>query len=514
MISNVLSYVEASALRYRDDVAYADSAEEITFGELQTAAKSAGSFLASRGIYGKPAVIFMNKAPRSLAAFFGALYAGCYYVPLDTDMPAQRIMLILDRLDDYVVIYDRYTAERLSDINDIHGEKFDYDELRSAPVDEERLARIRDRQIDTDPVYILFTSGSTGAPKGVCASHRSLIDYIENLSPILNVTHETVFGNQTPFYTDASLKELYQTVKCGAKTVIIDRECFSFPLKMIDFLNQYKINTICWAASAMSIISGLGTFEKAVPKYLRTVAFGSEVLPVKQYKRWKKALPSAIFLNLYGPTECTGVSCYYKVDREFSDDESIPIGRPFHNADVFLLDENGMRIPPSNVGVIGVIYIRGAGVTLGYYNDPVKTEGSFIQNPLNHNYREPVYNTGDLARYNERGELVYLGRADNQIKHLGYRIELADIECAAASCEGVLLVCALYDETKKQIRLCYSGEALRDDLYAHLTRKLPKYMLPALIIQYEELPRTSNGKVDRNGLKKSLLQKRTNDNEY
>ena len=166
-------------------------------------------------------------------------------------------------------------------------------------------------------------------PKGVVACHRSVIDYIESFSDVLEINSDTVFGNQTPLYVDASLKEIYPTLKYGATAYIIPKELFMFPLKLVQFLNEKKINTICWVVPALTMISGLGVFEKGKPEYLHTIAFGSEVFPIKQFLLWRKALPNAKFINLYGPTEATGMSCYYVVDREFSEeDDAIPIGRP------------------------------------------------------------------------------------------------------------------------------------------------------------------------------------------
>src|SRR5690606_174328 len=206
------------------------------------------------------------------------------------------------------------------------------------------------------------------------------------------------------------------------------KSLFMFPLKLVEFLNEKKINTICWVVSALTMISAFGTFEKTVPEYLHTIAFGSEVFPIKQFNLWRKYLPNARFINLYGPTECTGMSCYYEVDRDFELDEAIPIGRPFRNTDIILLNEDNKQ---AKQGETGEICIRGTSLTLGYYRNPEKTNEVFVQNPLNDSYPELIYRTGDLGRYNERGELIFVSRKDNQIKHMGHRIELGEIEVVA-----------------------------------------------------------------------------------
>ena len=369
-------------------------------------------------------------------------------------------------------------------------------------MDAKRIARVRDRQIDTDPIYVVFTSGSTGVPKGVVACHRSVIDYTEALCEALPFSEETVFGNQTPLFFDAPLKEIMPTLKYGATTYLIPKKLFLFPTKLCDFLNEHKINTICWVVSALTMISSIGALATNPPKYLTTVAFGSEVFPIPQYKLWREALPDATFFNLYGPTEATGMSCFWKADRELAENETIPVGKPFRNTDLFLLGEKGRVEKPNEVGEI---YLRGTCVTLGYYNNPEKTRESFVQNPLQSRYPELVYKTGDNAYYNERGELVFVGRRDAQIKHMGHRIELGEIEAASAAVDGLRQCCCLYDDAQKQIVLFYTGELDEKAILSDLAKKLPRYMLPNRTVKLDRMPLTPNGKLDRRGLKESFF---------
>lgn len=262
-------------------------------------------------------------------------------------------------------------------------------------------------------------------------------------------------------------------------------------------MNEKKVNTICWVASALSIVSSLGTFESIMPKYLHTIASGSEIFPVRQYRIWKNALPGARFINLYGPTECTGCSCYYEIERDFEPDEVIPIGKHFQNTDVFLLSENDKPTPR---GALGEICIRGTGVALGYYKNPEKTAEVFVQNPLNDCYPELIYRTGDLGRFNDRDELVYVSRKDFQIKHMGYRIELGEIETVCGAFDGISLCCALYNKENKRILLYYTGSVDKKEVLNYLKLKLPRYMLPSELIHLSEMPFTLNGKIDRKSL--------------
>jgi len=418
-------------------------------------------------------------------------------------MPRHRIELIMGTLEPGALICDETTESIATELN-YTGNMYRYDALASQDIDEVALAAIRDKQLDIDPIYIVFTSGSTGVPKGVMACHRSVIDYVEQLCKVLKFDENSVFGNQTPLYFDAYLKEVIPTLKYGATTILIPKQLFMFPMKLVEFLNEHKINTLCWVVSALTMISSFRTFEKVKPLYLRTIAFASEVFPIKQFKLWKAALPDCRFINLYGPTETTGICCYYEVDREFEEHETLPVGRPFRNTEIILLDENN-QVPP--VGQQGEICVRGTRLTLGYYRNPEKTAEAFVQNPLNTLYPELIYRTGDLGRWNDRGELEFAGRKDYQIKHMGHRIELGEIEVIVNMHEAVRSACCIFDNEKKKIVLYYTGDISVAELTAYIKSKLPRYMVPNVTRQLETLPLTPNGKIDRNGLKKLYEEK-------
>lgn len=492
MQKNILEYLENTASRLPDKIAFSTGKESMSFSEVQIEAKAIGSCLADKGLYCESVVIFMDKHPRAVTAFWGVIYAGCFYVCLDEKMPRARIDSILKNLRPRAIIADK---KNLSVADSLGLEyTFLYDDICEFPQNTEALDRIRRRQCDTDPIYVVFTSGSTGTPKGVLACHRSVIDYTESLTDALGFDENTVFANQTPLYFDAPLKELMPTLKMGATTYFVPRMLFSFPVKLVEYLDTYKINTVCWVVSALVQISSLGALEAHKPKYLTTVAFGSEVFPRKQYDLWRRALPNARFYNLYGPTEATGMSCYWKADRELDADEPIPVGRPFDNTDIILLDADGKRADE------GEICIRGTCVTMGYYNNAQRTDEVFVQNPLVSAYRELIYRTGDIGRYNSHGELVFVCRKDNQIKHMGHRIELGEIESAAMKREDVSRAVCLYNADKKVIALFYVGVCEEEGLSEYLTSVLPRYMLPAYIEKMSALPLTDNGKIDRRTL--------------
>ena len=497
MINNVLNYLDEIVTKVPQKTAFANENEGFTFRQVYDQSRAVGTWLHKQQVYRKPVIVFMNKHPKTIIAFFGVITAGCYYVPIDEEMPESRINLILENCKTEIIICDSVTAENAKTFQ-FDGTICLYDEIAQTKADDAALAQIRAASLDVDPIYIVFTSGSTGVPKGVAACHRSVIDYIEQLSETLGFNEDTVFANQTPLYFDACLKEIYPTLKFGATTYIVPKSLFMFPVKLVEFLNEHKVNTICWVVSALTMISAFGTFKTVKPEYLKTIAFGSEVFPIRQFRIWRETLPEASFTNLYGPTEGTGMCCFYHVERELSDDEPIPVGRPFPNTEILLLGE---KDEPAGEGEPGEICIRGTSVTLGYYNNPEKTKESFVQNPLNTAYPEIIYRTGDIGKYNEHGELVFVSRKDYQIKHMGHRIELGEIEANVNMVEAIKICGCIYDNEKGKIALYYVGDIASGELIKLLKEKLPRYMIPNFVEQLEEMPFTANGKINRVALK-------------
>ena len=497
MQRNILEYLEETVQRVPEKCAFSSESGAMTFREVYEQARSIGTRLAWAGYRRAPIVVFMKKSPQAITAFLGAIYAGCFYVPLDGEMPRFRMELILQNLQPAACICDETTLSVAQELKGT-GKIYSYGDISMGWIDEGLLGSVRDRQIDTDPIYIVFTSGSTGVHKGVVGCHRAVMDYIENLCAVLKFDGDTIFGNQTPLYFDACLKEILPTLKYGATTHLIPRKLFLLPVKLVEYLNEKNINTLCWVVSALTYISSFRTFDTVVPRTLKTIAFASEVFPIRQLNLWRQALPNTRFLNLYGPTETTGICCYYEVEREFSEGEMLPVGRPFPNTEILLLDEQD-RVPAQ--GEQGEICIRGTRLTHGYFGNPEKTAECFVQNPLNPYYPELIYRTGDIGVYNDRWELMFLSRKDYQIKHMGHRIELGEIEAAANTIDGVGSACCVFDPDRKKITLYYVGTPGEGTVKNSLASKLPRYMLPHSVRRLEEMPLTPNGKIDRNLLK-------------
>ena len=474
-------------MRWPGRAAVASREETMTFGALRETARSVGTFLLAHGHERQSVAVLMERSPRALAAFLGVVSAGGCFAALDTEMPEERLKGILDTLKPGAILCEEDSREKAEGL--ARGcPVYTYGPASSAPGDAEALEQAMGRTLDTDPMYVVFTSGSTGNPKGVVGCQRAVIDYTEALCAVMPFDADTVFGSQSPLYFDAWFKEFFPTLKLGARMELLPRELFCAPVRLVEYLNERKINTLCWVAPALTLVSCPGTFARVKPQYLRCVAFASEALPAGALRVWREAAPGARFFNLYGPTETTGICCYYEVDRDFSAGEAIPIGAPLPNTEVFLLDEN------NRPAAQGEICIRGSRLTLGYCGE---AQGGFARNPLQTLYPERIYRTGDLGRYNDRGELQFLGRKDGQIKHMGRRIELGEIEAAAMAQGEVSAACCVFDPVKGRLTLYYTGETEVGALRETLKKRLPRYMLPRVIRKLETMPRTENGKIAR-----------------
>ena len=281
---------------------------------------------------------------------------------------------------------------------------------------------------------------------------------------------------------------------------------FAFPAKALQFINERKINFLYWVPSAFVSIANYDLLKSIPLNNVELIMFGGEVMPVKQLNYWKKYLPNLkTIANVYGPTEATVNCTYYIVDREFSDSEVLPLGKACENTGLLVLDEDNNIIDSSKVNELGELCVYGSSLSAGYWDDEEKTKEKYIDNPTNPYYKEKMYLTGDLVYYNERGELVFAGRKDFQIKHSGYRIELGEIESAAMGEQSVSVVCASYDKKEKQIVLFYQGDIEEEALKEYLLTIIPKYMVPTVYIQLKNFPYNDNGKIDRKKLEKDYL---------
>lgn len=503
MKKNVIEYLIESAQNYPDKIALVDETRKITFAELDCEAKKIASAIIKicGNVKNQPIAVYMEKSINCIIAFLGIVYSGNFYSPLDFRMPLSRIKKIIEVLQPTAIIYNDKKPDNYGKVDKL----ISMQDVMKLDIVDYNITYFQ-KVLDSDPVYVLFTSGSTGQPKGVVVSHKGVIDYTEWLYDRFHFDENVIFGNQAPFYFDNSILDIYSMLRNGATMNIIPESLFSFPHKLLIYIKENEINTLFWVPSALIGVANSGALSKVRLEHIKTIMFCGEVMPNKQLNIWRKEYPDVLYANLYGPTEITDVCTYYIVNREFSDEESLPIGMACENTEIIVLNNED---EVAEVNEVGELCVRGTCLSMGYYGDFEKTSQVFVQNPLNNKYHDLIYRTGDLVKYNQYGELIYLGRKDYQIKHQGYRIELGEIETICSSMDGMERVCAIYDDVNKKIVLFCSlnggfDKATEKSIYSWLKQHLPSYMLPAKINLEEQLPINANGKIDRVKLKEKL----------
>lgn len=501
MMINVLEYLEQSAAEDADRIAVCDGHKEFTRARLLELSRRVGSGLLKTVERRRPVIVFMEKTADTLTAFFGIVYAGAFYTLIDPLLPASRQQQIEESLHAKVVLTD---DAHLSQAKETFPEcrVLEIAALQAHAVAVDDLRAVRERHLDTDPLYVNFTSGSTGVPKGVLICHRSVIDFINVFVRQFGIRPDDVIANQAPLDFDVSVKDLYSAMLTGARLVLVPRPLFTTPAPLLDFLCEQHTTVMIWAVSALTLVSAFHGLDYRVPDTVRLVMFSGEVMPLKRLKDWMDHLPDATFVNLYGPTEITCNCTWHRIDRTRDYTDGIPIGRSFSNEETFLLDEKDQEI--TRPGVLGEICVRGTAVGLGYWNMKEQTRQRFREDPRTPEYASIIYCTGDLGRYNEAGELYFCGRRDDQVKYMGHRIELAEIELAMNQIPGVERSCCIFDEKKDRLHGFYCGPLERKELSRALKQKLPLFMIPGYLHQLEALPVTGRGKINRKALRETI----------
>lgn len=508
LILNALEYLENTAARLPDKLSFADEKRGYTFAELNSSARAVGTYLCENNVGVRERVaVLVDRTAITLVGFFGALEAGCAYVPVDVKMPQDRMNDILSEVKPAAILY----AEKDSKIADgisSFAPTVCIEEAEKTEINDTVISGRREKVLDIDLAYMIFTSGSTGKPKGILISHRSLIDFTEWMAEFCGITEENTMGNQAPFYFDLSVKDIYQTLRNGATTYILPKKVFLFPMLLVDYINDHGVNTLIWATSAFRLAADSGVFEKKIPDGVKKIILGGEALQAHHVNIWKKAIPDVEIINLYGPTEVTVDCTAFRLTRDYADGETIPIGKACRNMEVMLLDDTLAPVPD---GEAGEICVRGIGLALGYFGDEEKTSASFVQNPMNPYYPDRIYRTGDIGKLDNDGNIIYLCRRDGQIKHMGYRIELGEIETAVGAVADVDTAVCFFDKDADYIVCCVQTKNESADA-AFLTGKvkdrLPKYMMPNVWRIYSKMPNNANGKIDRVKLKEEYFSEK------
>jgi amino acid adenylation domain-containing protein len=497
---NVIEYFEQGALRTsRNKIAVREQGRDYTFGEIERFAKNCAALILKRTSGSKqPIPVFLPKSAKNIVADLGILYSANAYANLDIKSPSQRLKGMLQNVDPVLIITSADHVATLKGL-DIPEDKLLLIEqamIPDAAYDDSLLLKRLETIIDIDPYCIIHTSGSTGTPKGVALNHRNTIDFVDWAFDRLGLDGSEVMGSLAPIYFDAYTLEFCTMLAKGATWVVVPEQLAMFPAKLVEFVAIQPINFIFWVPTIMVNIANLDLLAKFKLDHITKVFFIGEVFPTKHLNYWRRHLPHAVFVNLYGPIEITVACTYFIVDREFSDDDKLPVGFPCRNTEILILnDENQL----AKVDEHGEICVRGSSLALGYYNNAERTAKGFVQNPLNPHYPELIYRTGDSGYWNSRGEIMFLGRKDFQIKHMGYRIELGEIEHAVLQVGGIRNCCVVYNQNKKEIALFYESdnELTPGSIREKLSPLIPKYMLPSVFSWMQQMPRNPNGKIDR-----------------
>lgn len=511
-----------SAIQYPDKIAIIHHGEKITYKDLdEVTSKLAAALLENRLQQGDRIGVYINKSIPAVISILAILKAGGVYVPLDPNAPLKRLAYIIQNAGMKFLLT---STRKIGNIKQMLPEENPLDtviltdDLKKHEAD--LVARVIswkeiikrgetngavDSSIETDLAYILYTSGSTGAPKGVMISHRASLTFINWSYDAFAIRPEDRVSSHAPLHFDLSIFDIFTSLKAGATIFLVPEEFSIFPGRLIKFIQDYKITVWYSVPSMLMHMMVHGNMKNHSFPDLRLILFAGEVFPVKYLRELMVIIPQAAYYNLYGPTE-TNVCTFYQVEQlEPERIKPVPIGKACSNTEVFALDDNKNIV--TAVGIEGELYARGSGVAQGYWRDALKTESCFIKNFLNPEFEEKIYRTGDIVTLDEKGNYHLIGRKDHMIKSRGYRIELGEIEAALYAHEGVkeAVAIAVPDELitnkiKAIIVPKYPDTLTKIEIERHISQLIPHYMLPEMIEFCKSLPKTSTGKIDRTAL--------------
>lgn len=510
VMTHLLDYFERTVLENESKIAVKHNENEISFSVLKDKSQKLATYLLSYvgDSINKPIAVFLPKEINTVIADFAIMYSSNPFMNLDVKTPKERIMNIVELVSPTLIITNKKYSSILHDVMVpvVVIDELDWHILQS---DNDMLLSRKKNLIDTDPFCLINTSGSTGTPKAVVLNHRSFIDFIMVSNERFNFNGTEIMGSLSPVIFDIYDFELCMLMVNGSQIILLDAMLAAFPAKLLEKIKENYVSFIFWVPSIMVNIANLSLLDKISLDELKLVWFAGEVFPTKQFNIWYDKLPNTVFANLYGPIEITLDCTYYVVDKRPIETEPLPIGVPYHNTDILILNDENKKC---GINEEGELCVRGTSLAMGYYNNPEKTRNAFTQNPLNISYPELIYRTGDIVYMREDGNIVFKGRKDSLIKHNGYRIELGEIEHVIENdLKLVKYCCAVYQYSKKEIVLYYESENdISDkDFRTAIAKVFPSYMIPSMFVKLDELPRNTNGKIDRLMLK----NKANEDNE-
>jgi amino acid adenylation domain-containing protein len=522
--------ITAQAALRPDAPAIVTAGEQMTYGELEEASNRLARLLRAAGCgRGDRVCLLMPKGAAVVTAILGVLKADAVWVPIDPSSPAARIRKVLASCESkWILAADMGVGvldELFEDAN--FAAKHSVGWLSSARTDERSFrpaftwadlagyssAPMHCASDPDDPAHILFTSGSTGVPKGVVITHRNVLTFVRWARRYFGTTPDDRISWHPPLHFDLATYDIFGTLGAGAALYPVPPDLSLLPHRLAEFIRNAELTQWFSVPSVLNYMAKFDAVRYGDFPSVRRVLWCGEVLPTPTLIYWMQRMPHATFTNLYGPTEATIASSYFTVPACPEDERAdIPIGRACPGEELLVLDDMMRPLP---AGEIGDLYIRGVGLSPGYWRDEEKTRNAFLPNPLGGTRGDRIYRTGDLARLGSDGFVYYVGRADTQIKSRGYRIELGEIETALHSL-GVLRECAVVGVPSAGFEgtaICCTyvpdgGEPVTPArLRERLTKLVPSYMLPARWLELDVLPKNGNGKIDRPALR-AMFEKR------
>ncbi len=521
-MAHLLHHLLADSARlWPDRLAVSADDDALTYTELDRRSNQLARRLRAAGVErGDRVGILARKSGAAVVAVYGALKAGACYVPLDPSSPDERLTLIMGDCGIEVALADTANVARAVGLRRAAptlrcviglgagagaggGEPAEVETVSWQTVlDEGDHPLPGGGVIDTDLAYILYTSGSTGSPKGVMISHRASLTFVDWAARCAELDEEDRVCSPAPLHFDLSVFDLFSSCRAGACMVVVPPTTAMFPVRLGEWVEQQQISVWYSVPSLLTMLATHGNLRERDLSCLRVVIFAGEVFPAKHLSRLMEELPGVRHLNWYGPTE-TNVCTWHEVAHAVTPlSAPLPIGVACENVEVFAVNDAGERV--TRPGEEGELFVRGSGLMSGYWGRPEKSRQALVRNPLQHAYDEPAYRTGDIVTLDERGAYVFLGRRDGMVKTRGYRVELGEVESALyahpAVREAVVLPVPddlLGNRLRAVISLEDEGAPSRSDLLDHCRRRLPAYMVPDEVEFTDTLPRTSTGKVDR-----------------
>ena len=496
--ATIADLFEAQAQKYPEREAVVFAGERISYKALNEKANVLAHELQKQGVKaGTLVLLYTERGIDMLTGILGILKAGGTYVPIDTDFPQERISYMLEDTGATVAVSSGAYADQLRKLSGGYLEVIDTDSPQGK--DKAAMAKPAIRSLKADNLaYVIYTSGSTGKPKGVEVSHGNIVDYVYGLDAKTGISACKSFALVSTIATDLGNTVLYSSLLFGGTLHVFTRETVSHIEEIHEYFEEHSIDCLKIVPSHWKALS-----PEDGPPLLpgRMLIFGGEALPAESASRIRRYNEDCRIINHYGPTETTIGKLLYELKGEDNEKGTIPIGKPFSNTKAYVLSKEGMQCP---VGVPGQLYIAGAGVAKGYLNRPELTNEKFIPNPRGEE-GERMYGTGDRVQYQADGNIQFIGRTDDQVKIRGYRVEPGEIARILEESNLVSQAIVLPKEDKQGNKQLVSyivpkGEFDRSGIQSYLKELLPDYMIPAYLVALEEIPLTSNGKIDRKAL--------------